>query len=166
MNERFEATNIKEVEKVLKHFNSFHDDYVAGIEIKFEDYKALDRDGASIGIGSANKTIILIVNTAPYEKEHNKFVRVEFKDVKSFFISSPLHNDGPKAGPTWGISDTYIEPVPDSVDIDWEFSFICGWAKFSIICSKIVISHETDTRYAQMTNNKALKLIRGPARES
>ncbi len=166
MNEKFEATNIDEVENALKHFNSFHDDYVAGIEIKFEDYKALDENGASIGIGSANKTIILIVNTVPYKKEHNKFVRVEFKDVKSFFISSPFHDDGPKAGPTWGISDTYTVPGPDGIDIDWEFSFICGWAKFSVICSKIVISHETDAKYAQMTNNKALKLIRGPARES
>ncbi len=166
MSDRFEATNIKEVEKALKHFNSFHDDYVAGIEIKFENYKALDGDSASIGIGSANKTIILIVNTGPYKKEHNKFVRVEFKDVKSFFISSPLQDDGPKAGPTWGISDTYIEFGPDEIDIDWEFSFICGRAKFSVICSKIVISHETDAKYAQMTDNKTLKLIRGPARES
>jgi hypothetical protein len=166
MNERFESTNIKEIEEALKHFNRFHDDCVAGIEIKFEDYKALDKNGAAIGIGSANKTIILIVNTDPYKKEHNKFIRVEFKDVKSFFISSPLQNDGPKAGPTWGISDTYIELVPDDIDIDWEFSFICGWAKFSIICSKIVISHETDAKYAQTTNNEALKLIRGPARES
>ncbi len=166
MSDRFEPANLKELDEALQHFNRFHDDYVAGIEIKFEDYKALDKNGASIGIGSANKTIILIVNTDPYKKEHNKFVRVEFKDVKSFFISSPLHNDGPKAGPTWGISDTDIEPVPDGIDIDWEFSFICGWAKFSVICSKIVISHETDARYAQMSNNKALQLIRGPARES
>ena len=166
MNERFESTNIKEIEEALKHFNRFHDDCVARIEIKFEDYKALDKNGASIGIGSANKTIILIVNTAPYKKEHNKFIRVEFKDVKSFFISSPLQDDGPKAGPTWGISDTYTGLVPDEIDIDWEFSFICGGAKFSVICSKIVISHETDAKYAQTTNNKALKLIRGPARES
>ncbi len=166
MNERFEATNIDEVDEALKHFNRFHDDYVAGIEIKFENYKALDEDSASIGIGSANKTIILIVNTYPYKKEHNKFVRVEFKDVKSFFITSPLQDDGPKAGPTWGISDTYTELVPDGIDINWEFSFICGRAKFSVTCSKIVISYETDARYAQMTDSKTLKLIRGPARES
>ena len=30
MNERFEPTNIDEVDEVLKHFNHFHDDHVAG----------------------------------------------------------------------------------------------------------------------------------------
>ena len=140
MNERFEPTNIEEVDEVLKHFNHFHDDHVAGIEIKFENYKALNDEGASIGIGSADKTIILTVNPAPYHKEHNQLVQVEFNDVKSFEILSPLEDSGPEAGPAWGTLNTYTmpEPIPDGPDIQWEFEFICGGSKFIVICSKIV----------------------------
>ena len=65
MNDRFEATTIEEVDEALKHFNHFHDDHVAEIEIKFENYKALNDDGASTGIRNADKTIILTVNTYP-----------------------------------------------------------------------------------------------------
>ena len=138
MNDRFEATNVDEVDEALKHFNHFHDDHVAGIEIKFENYKALNDDGASIGIRNADKTIILTVNTYPYKKEHKQFVRVEFKDVESFEISSPLEDHGPREGPTWGITSTLIMPAPDGTDIQWEFEFICGGTKFLVICSKIV----------------------------
>ena len=140
MNDRFEPTNIEEVDEVLKHFNHFHDDHVAGIEINFENYKALDDEGASIGIGHADKTIILTINPAPYHKTHNQFVQVEFKEVKSFEILSPLEDSGPKAGPTWGTLNTYTapEPTPDGSDIQWEFEFICGGTKFLVICSKIV----------------------------
>jgi hypothetical protein len=140
MNNRFEATNIDEVEEAVKRFNDFHDDYVAGIEIKFENYKGLNDDGVSTGIKNADKTIILTVNTYPYGKEHKQFVRVEFKNVKSFEIVSSVKDSGPKAGPTWGILDTLI--LPDGNDIKWEFGFICGDTngdtKFLVICSKIV----------------------------
>ncbi|RKU32784.1 hypothetical protein C6499_02685 [Candidatus Poribacteria bacterium] len=140
MNDRFEATNIDEVDEVLKHFNHFHDDHVAGIEIKFENYKALDDDDASTGIRNADKTVILTVNTYPYRKAHNQFVHVEFKDVQSFEMLSPLADHGPKGGPTWGTLNTCTmpEPVPDGTDIKWEFEFICGGTKFLVICSKIV----------------------------
>lgn len=139
MTERFEPTNIEEVDEVLKHFNDFHDDHVAGIEIKFENYKALDDDDASTGIKNADKTVILTVNTYPYKKEHKQLVHVEFKDVKSFEILSPLEDHGPREGPTWGTLDTLTrpEPVPDGTDIKWEFGFICGGTKFLVICSKI-----------------------------
>ena len=140
MDERFEPTNIEEVDEVLKHFNHFHDDHVAGIEIKFENYKAIDEAGESTGIRNADKTIILTVNTYPYRKDHNQLVHVEFKDVKSFEMLSPLEDSGPKSGPTWGTLNTYTahEPVPDGSDIEWEFEFICGGTKFLVICSKIV----------------------------
>ena len=140
MNDRFEATTIEEVDEALKHFNHFHDDHVAEIEIKFENYKALNDDGASTGIRHADKTIVLTVNTAPYRKEHIQSVQVEFKDVKSFEMLSPLEDHGPKAGPTWGTLNTYTMPVPlpDGTDIQWEFEFICGGTKFLVICSKIV----------------------------
>lgn len=140
MKERFEPTNIEEVDEALKHFNHFHDDHVAGIDIKFENYKALDDEGASTGIKNADKTIVLTVNTYPYRKEHNQFVQVEFKDVKSFEMLSPLEAHGPKEGPTWGTLDTLTmsEPVPNGTDIKWEFKFICGGTKFLVICSKIV----------------------------
>ena len=142
MPERFEPTNIEEVDEVLKHFNDFHDDHVAGIEIKFENYKALNDEGASTGIKNADKTIILTVNPAPYHKTHNQLVQVEFKEVKSFEILSTLEDHGPKAGPTWGTLNTYTtpEPTPDGPDIQWEFEFICGDSKFLVICSKIVFS--------------------------
>ncbi len=140
MNDRFEATTIEEVDEALKHFNHFHDDHVAEIEIKFENYKALNDDGASTGIRHADKTIVLTVNTAPYRKEHIQSVQVEFKEVKSFEMLSPLEDHGPKAGPTWGTLNTYTmhEPIPDGSDIKWELEFICGGTKFLVICSKIV----------------------------
>ena len=140
MDERFEATTIKEVDEALKHFNDFHDDHVAGIEIKFENYKALDGEGASTGIKNADKTIVLTVNTDPYRKEHQQRVQVEFKDVKSFEMLSPLEDHGRKSGPTWGTLDTLTmpEPVPNGSDIKWEFGFICGGTKFLVICSKII----------------------------
>lgn len=140
MDERFEPTNIEEVDEVLKHFNHFHDDHIAGIQIKFENYKALDDEGASTGIRNADKTIVLTVNTYPYRKDHNQIVHVEFQDVKSFEMLSPLEDHGAKEGPTWGTLNTYTthEPVPDGSDIQWEFEFICGGTKFLVICSKIV----------------------------
>lgn len=140
MNDRFEPTNIEEVDEVLKHFNHFHDDHVAGIEIKFENYKGLDDDGASTGIRNADKTVILTVNTHPYRKDHNQFVHIEFKKVKSFEILSPLADHGRKAGPTWGTFSTLTMPVPppDGANIKWEFEFICGATKFLVICSKII----------------------------
>ena len=145
MNDRFEPTNIEEVDEALKHFNHFHDDYVAGIEINFENYKALNEDGASTGIRNADKTIILTVNTDPYRKEHKQLVQVEFKDVKSFEISSPLEDHGPREGPTWGTLNTLTRPVPlpDGTDIKWEFEFICGDTKFLVVCSKIVFLKQT-----------------------
>ena len=138
--ERFEPANIEEVDEVLKHFNHFHDDHVAGIEIKFENYKALDEEGASTGIRNADKTIILTVNTYPYRKAHNRLVHIEFKEVRSFEMLSPLADHGPRGGPTWGTLNTLTmpEPVPDGTDIKWEFGFICGGTKFLVICSKIV----------------------------
>ena len=140
MNDRFEATTIKEVDEALKHFNDFHDDHVAGIEIKFENYKALDGEGASTGIKNADKTIVLTINTDPYRKEHEQLVQVEFKGVKSFEMLSPLEDHGRKSGPTWGTLNTLTmpEPVPDGSDIKWEFGFICGGTKFLVICSKII----------------------------
>ena len=140
MNDRFEATTDDEVDEALKHFNYFHDDHVAGIDIKFENYKAIGEDGESTGIGNADKTIVLTMNRPPYWKEHNQFVRVEFQGVKAFEILSPLEDHGPRKGPTWGTLNTYTspDPVPDGVDIRWELEFICGGTKFLVVCSKIV----------------------------
>lgn len=132
------ATNIKEVDEVLKHFDHFHDDYVAGIEIKFENYKGLDENSASTGIKSADKTIILIINYYPYGKEHEQFVCVEFKGVKSFEMSSALQDYGPKAGPTWGIDSVLTQS--EGIDIKWEFYWICGETKFIVVCTEIVFS--------------------------
>ena len=145
MNDRFEPTNIEEIDEVLKHFNHFHDDHVAGIDIKFENYKTLDDEDASTGIKNADKTVVLTVNTCPYRKEHKQLVLVEFKDVKSFEMLSPLEDHGPKEGPTWGTLDTLTmpEPVPNELDIRWEFGFICGGTKFLVICSKIVFFKQT-----------------------
>ncbi len=139
--DNFEPTNIDELDEVLAHFNSFHDDYVAGIEIKFENYKALDDDGESTGIGSADKTIILTVNTYPYGKDHNQLVQVEFQDVKSFEIKSPQEDPVPawgNPGPTWGTLDTYTSLGPGESGIRWEFMFICGDTEFIVVCDKIV----------------------------
>ena len=36
MDDRFEATNIKEVDEALKHFNHFHDDHVAGLKLSLK----------------------------------------------------------------------------------------------------------------------------------
>ena len=145
MNERFEATTADEVDEALKHFNHFHDDHIAGIEIKFENYKALDKDGESTGIRNALKTVVLTMNTYPYRKTHNQFVRVEFKEVKSFEMLSPLQDHGPREGPTWGTLDTFVraDPIPDAIDIQWEFGFICGGTKFLVVCSKIVFLTQT-----------------------
>ena len=143
--DRFEPTNIEEVDEMLKHFNHFHDDHVAGIEIKFENYKGMNEEGESTGIRNADKAIILTVNTHPYRKEHNQRVHVEFKEVKSFEMLSPLADHGPREGPTWGTLNTYTMPVPlpDGTDIKWEFEFICGGTKFLVICSKIIFHKQT-----------------------
>ena len=132
--DKFEPTNIDELDEVLSHFNHFHDDYVAGIEIKFENYKALDADGKSTGIGSADKTIILTVNTYPYGKKHDQLVQVEFQDVKSFEIKSQFED----TGPTWGTLNTHTRPGPGESGIKWEFLFICGGTEFIVVCDKIV----------------------------
>ena len=138
MSFRFEAANADEANEAVEHFYRFHDDYVAGIEVKFENYKALNDRGESTGIGDACKTIILTVNTRPYGKEHNRLVRVEFRGVKSFKNSWPGGS-----GPMWGIGTTHIRS--DGADVGWEFDFICGdeklgSAEFSVVCSNIVLT--------------------------
>lgn len=146
MTEKFETTDVKEVDDIVKYFCDFHDDYVAGIEIKLKNYKALNDEGESIGIQNANQTIILTVNTYPYKKEHNKFIQIEFIDVKSYEIISEK-DDGPKAGPKWGISETVVDS--DGDDIQWEFYFLVGGAKFEVTCSKIVFYRAKDTDYSR-----------------
>lgn len=142
MNERIETTNADEADEALLRFNRFHDGYVEGIEIKFENYKGFNDEGASTGIGNSDKTIILSVNPYPYGKEHDKVVKVEFKDVKSFEIISDM-DEGPKAGPTWGICQALAmhDPIPDGKDIFWDFYFLCGETKYEVTCSKIVFEY-------------------------
>ena len=37
MNDRFEATNIEDVDEALKHFNHFHDDHgLRGLKLSFK----------------------------------------------------------------------------------------------------------------------------------
>ena len=140
MSSRFEAANADEANEAIEYFCRFHDDYVAGVEIKFEDYKSLNDKGESTGIGDALKTIILTINTQPYGKEHDRLVLVEFRNVKSLNISWPGG-----IGPEWGIFTTLIRSV--GTDIAWEFDFICGdanlgGAEFSVVCSKIVLTSD------------------------
>jgi hypothetical protein len=141
---RAEADNVKDAVELIERFYSFHDDYVAGIEIRFEDYKGLNGEGKSTGIRDARKTVILTVNTYPYGKNHEHFVKVEFKEVKSFEISSPPLSSG-SGGPIWGIFSTAI--LPEGDDMKWEFDFICGdaeygGANFSVVCSRIVLTSD------------------------
>lgn len=142
MKVRFEAHDIEEAKKAIGHFHKFHDDYVAGIEIKFDNYKGMNDEGESKGIGDAKKTVILTINTSPYGKEHDQLVKVEFIDVKSFEITSPPLSSEP-GGPMWGIFTTDIYFTGD--DMKWEFDFICGDAKFgsaffSVVCHKIILT--------------------------
>ena len=141
---RAEADNVKDAVELIDRFYSFHDDYVAGIEIRFEDYKGLNGEGKSTGIRDARKTVILTVNAYPYGKDHERFAKVEFRDVKSFDISSPPWSSD-STGPMWGIINTEIRP--EGGDMKWEFDFICGdaeygGANFSIVCSRIVLSSD------------------------
>ena len=86
MNERIEPKNVDEADEALERLNRFHDGYVAGIEIKFENYRDMSK-GRLSGIGNADKTIILTVDNYPI----NQFVKVEFIDVTSFEIISEWH---------------------------------------------------------------------------
>ena len=146
MDHRIEAKNANEANLALKRFNDFHDGYVENIEIKFENYKGLNDNGESTGIRNADKTIILTVNPYPYGKEHDKLVKVEFIDVKSFEMINDYH-DGPLDGPTWGISQalTLEAPEPNEDQIFWDFYFLCAKAKYEVICSKIYFSNLENT---------------------
>ena len=73
-------------------------------------------------------------------------IQVEFKNVKSYEISSE-RDDGPKAGPVWGISEAMIDS--DGDDIQWEFYFLVGDAKFIVICSKIAFVKSKNTDYSR-----------------
>ena len=137
MVEKFEPKDIDEVGEVLKHFNQFHDGYVASIEIKFENYKTKDN-----AIKNADKTIILKVDNYP----NKQFVHVEFVDVTSFEIISEWHT-GPRAGPTWGICQALTMPAsePNEHEIFWDFYFLCAKAKYKVTCSRIVFYEFKDT---------------------
>lgn len=139
MKERFEPKNIDEVDNALKHFNEFHDGYVEGIEIKFENYKSIKDNGVANGIGAADMTIVLTVNAYPYGEEHNQLVRVEFLDVKSFDIIHERGDNG-MSGPDWGIchASTDAAPSPHEDEIFWDFYFLCGKAKYEVTCAKLV----------------------------
>ncbi|MEK7399787.1 MAG: hypothetical protein AAB116_22835 [Candidatus Poribacteria bacterium] len=126
--------NVDEVNEMFEKFAHFHDDYFAGIEIKFEDYKAINDSGESKGIRSANKTVILFVNVIPYGKDHNRIVRIELKGVKSFDISAP----GDK-GDWWGIGE--ILPRSENDNIKLDIDFIADEAKLAAICSSMKIEY-------------------------
>ena len=142
MNERFEPENIDEVDKALEYFKNFHDGYVEGIEIKFENYKSFKDNGVANGIGGAEITIILTVNAYPYGKDHNQLVVVEFIDVKSFEIITE-RDDGNFRGPEWGIGQALTSPIPppDGKEIFWDFYFLCDKAKYEVTCSKLVFTN-------------------------
>ena len=135
MGYKFEASNSKESNEALEHYFQFHDDYVAGIEIKFDDYKALNDKGESTGIRGANMAIILSVNTRPYGKDHERIVKVEFKDVRSFDISAPSGE-----GNWWGIMDNFTSEEGDCIKFDMEF--IAGDARFAVVFSKMIITSD------------------------
>ncbi len=137
MDERFEPQNIDEVDQALKYFNQFHDGYVEGIDIRFENYKSINDNGVANGIGRADMTIILTVNAFPYGKDHDQLVRVEFIDVKSFEIISE-RDDSKHGGPDWGIGQALAMPAPHENEIFWDFYFLCDKAKYEVTCSKIV----------------------------
>jgi hypothetical protein len=135
MGYKFEANNSKESNEALEHYAQFHDDYVAGIEIKFDNYKPLN--GESTGIRGASMAIILSVNTRPYGKDHEQIVKVEFKDVRSFDISAP--SDGGE-GNWWGIMDIRSSEEGDCIKFDMEF--IAGDARFAVVFSKMIITSD------------------------
>ena len=139
MNDRFEPNNIEEVDEALKYFNDFHDGYVEGFEVKFENYKSIDENGIGDGIGPADMRIILIVNAFPYGKEHNQLVKVEFIDVKSYEIISERH----ERFPMWGISEAITSSAPEPYEdyIFWDFYFLSDEATFNVICSRIVFTN-------------------------
>ena len=146
MDHKIETMNADEADLALEQFKRFHDGYVENIEIKFENYKGFNDKGESTGIGYADKTIILIVNPYPYGKEHDKLVKVEFIDVKSFEIINE-YEDGPRDGPTWGIGQALTDeaPEPNEDQIFWDFYFLCDKAKYEVICSKINFSNLENT---------------------
>lgn len=139
MDEKFEPKNIDEIDQVLKYFNHFHDGYVEGIEIKFENYKSIDDNGVANGIGKADMTIILTVNAYPYGKDHNQLVQVEFKDIKSSEIISERH----KSGPEWGIFEVLTKSAskPHEDEVYWDFAFLGDKARYEVTCSKIVFTN-------------------------
>jgi len=128
---------IGEVNEMFEKFAYFHDDYFAGIEIKFGDYKAINDNGESTGIRYANKTIILFVNTNPYGKEHDRIVRIELMDVKSFEISTP---DG--KGNWWAIGE--MLPMSEGDNISLDTYFIAGGAKLKVVCSGIKMEYKDE----------------------
>ncbi len=139
MKDRFEPNNIEEVNQALKYFNSFHDGYVEGFEVKFENYKSIDENGIGNGIGSADMTIILTVNAYPYGKEHNQLVQVEFIDVKSYEIISERHERFPQWGIFEAITDSASKPYED--EISWDFALLGDKATFKVTCAKIVFTN-------------------------
>lgn len=88
MNNRFEANNIDEVKEAVEHFNDFHDDYVAEIEIKFENYKALDNEGASTGTQVLIKQWSLLSTHTLIKKNMNSMFKSNSK--MSFHLKSCL----------------------------------------------------------------------------
>lgn len=137
MIERFEPKTFDEIEHALNYFKDFHDGYVEGIEIKFENYKGFNEKNEANGIGKADMTIVLTVNAYPYGKDHNQLVQVEFIDVKSFEI---IHERSDFGGPDWGISNalTMSAQKPHEQDVFWDFYFLCENAKYEVTCSKLV----------------------------
>jgi hypothetical protein len=127
-----ETYSAEETNKALEHFDQFHDDYVAGIEVRFENYKALNDRGESTGIGDAQKTIILLINTNPYGREHDRIIYMKLMGVRYFDISTP---EG--MGNMWGINQILALPEGDDIKID--IYFIGGNAKFIVVCSKILL---------------------------
>ena len=132
MNPRFEANNSDELDIALQHYNHFHDNYVAEIDIKFDNYRTFNEDGRSM-IGDAKKTIILTMDTYYYGIKNKKFVCVEFQDVKTFEIIS-----SEEPGPKWGVLNVYSEDR--DTDIFWDFEPICTGSRYIVLCDKIIFS--------------------------
>ncbi|MCG9128884.1 hypothetical protein JT359_14940 [Candidatus Poribacteria bacterium] len=132
MNTRFESNNSDELEIALQHYNHFHDNYVAGIDIKFDNYRTFKEDGKSM-IGDAEKTIILTMDTYYYGKKDKRYVCVEFQDVKTFEIIS-----SEEPGPKWGVLGVYYDDR--DTDIFWDFEPVCTGSRYIVLCDKIIFS--------------------------
>lgn len=91
-----QVTNVREAERILEHFNYFHDGFIQRVELRshdrFEQNGPAFTDRAHVCTGMFDVTLdIAHSNYGPADQPCNRLVQCRFDDVQGFLLDLRAH---------------------------------------------------------------------------